>query len=142
MENTDRSELTFPAANGGIKCIWTNHLHFMHFWFDGTVPECCYSLIVFVKVKCQWNTYLNWAACVTQALPSLQEMSLSYSKYVPCLYRYAYLIHLCQLRVSEHHRNMIMRLQIPVCQRWGKVKWVPKHSLQTAPYAMLEQMPG
>lgn len=140
MEYTDRYDLMFPAENHGIKCIWSSHLHFMHFWFTGTVPGCCYSLIVFVAVKCQWHTYLNWAACVTQASPSLQEISLSYSTYVPCLYRYAYLIHLCQLRVSEQDRNMRMRVQIPVCQRWGKVRRVPKHSIKTAPYAILEQM--
>lgn len=140
MENTDRYDLMFPAENDGIKCVWSSHLHCMHFWFDGTVPECCYSLIVFVAVKCQWNTYLNWAACITQAWPSLQEISLPYSTYVPCVCRYAYLIHLCQLRISEQHRNMRKHVQIPVCQRWGKVKWVPRHSIKTAPYAILEQI--
>lgn len=119
MENTDRYDLMFSAENHGIKCIWSSHLHFMHFWFDGTVPECCYSLIVFVAVKCQWNTYLNWAACVTQSWPSLQEISFLYNTYVPRVYRYAYSIHLCQLRISEEHRNMRMHVQ---CAKDG-VKW-------------------
>lgn len=140
VENTDRCDLMFPAENHGIKCIWSSHLLCMHFWFDGTVPECCYSLLVFVAVKCQWNTYLNGAACITQALPFLQEISLPYSMYVPCVYRYARLICLCQLRISEQFRNMRMRVQIPVCQRWGEVKWVRKHSIKTAPYAIPERI--
>ena len=140
MENTDRYDLIFPAENHGIKCIWSSRPHFMHFWFDGRVPECCYRLIVSVAVKCQWSTYLNRAACIRQVLPSLQEISVLCSTYVPSIYRYAYLIHLCQLRISEQHRRMRMHVQIPVCQRWGKVKRVPKHSIKTAPYAILEQM--